>query len=147
MFIILSWFGIIFNLIEFVLRGIMMNTMHSNIYCTNSSTISCPSIVFSVTPLRRSAPAYILALRDLFLTVRERMSISCLNSLLRRYCRLRALYSVMSRILRTRGLPSYILPEHIDHSETIREFINVLEAEVQKLEADQLQLGACTHWY
>jgi hypothetical protein len=82
MFIILSWFGIIFNLIEFVLRGILMNTMHSDIYCTNSSTISCPSIVFLVTPLRRSAPAYILALRDLFLTVRERMSISCLNSLL-----------------------------------------------------------------
>jgi hypothetical protein len=23
----------------------------------------------------------------------------------------------------------------------------VFEAEVQKLEADQLQLGTCTHWY
>jgi hypothetical protein len=38
MFIILSWFGIIFNLIEFALTGILMNTMHSDIYCTTSST-------------------------------------------------------------------------------------------------------------
>ena len=43
--------------------------------------------------------------------------------------------------------PTYILPEHVDHLNTIREFINVFEAEVQKLEADQFQLGTCTHWY
>jgi DNA-directed RNA polymerase II subunit RPB1 len=43
--------------------------------------------------------------------------------------------------------PTCILPEHVDHSKTIREFINVFEAEVQKLEADHLQLGTCTHWY
>jgi DNA-directed RNA polymerase II subunit RPB1 len=32
--------------------------------------------------------------------------------------------------------PTYILPEHVDHSKTIPEFINVFEVEVQKLEAD-----------
>jgi DNA-directed RNA polymerase II subunit RPB1 len=32
--------------------------------------------------------------------------------------------------------PTYILPEHVDHLNTIREFINMFEAEVQKLEAD-----------
>jgi DNA-directed RNA polymerase II subunit RPB1 len=31
---------------------------------------------------------------------------------------------------------TYILPEHVDHLNTIREFINVFEAEVQKLETD-----------
>jgi DNA-directed RNA polymerase II subunit RPB1 len=43
--------------------------------------------------------------------------------------------------------PTCILLEHVDHSKTIREFINVFEAEVQKLEADQFQLRICTHWY
>jgi DNA-directed RNA polymerase II subunit RPB1 len=43
--------------------------------------------------------------------------------------------------------PTYILLEHVDHSKTIREFINVFEVEVQKLEAGQFQLGTCTHWY
>jgi DNA-directed RNA polymerase II subunit RPB1 len=32
--------------------------------------------------------------------------------------------------------PTYILPEYVDHFNTIREFINAFEAEVQKLEAD-----------
>jgi DNA-directed RNA polymerase II subunit RPB1 len=32
--------------------------------------------------------------------------------------------------------PTYILPEHVDHINTICEFINVFEAEVEKLEAD-----------
>jgi DNA-directed RNA polymerase II subunit RPB1 len=32
--------------------------------------------------------------------------------------------------------PTYILLEHVDHLNTIREFINVFEAEVHKLEAD-----------
>jgi DNA-directed RNA polymerase II subunit RPB1 len=32
--------------------------------------------------------------------------------------------------------PTYILPEHVDHLNTICEFINVFEAEVQKLESD-----------
>jgi DNA-directed RNA polymerase II subunit RPB1 len=32
--------------------------------------------------------------------------------------------------------PTYILREQVDHFNTIREFINVFEAEVQKLEAD-----------
>jgi DNA-directed RNA polymerase II subunit RPB1 len=31
---------------------------------------------------------------------------------------------------------NYILPEHFDQLNTICEFINVFEAEVQKLEAD-----------
>jgi hypothetical protein len=31
---------------------------------------------------------------------------------------------------------TYILPEHVDHLNTIREFINVFEVEVQKLEVD-----------
>jgi DNA-directed RNA polymerase II subunit RPB1 len=31
---------------------------------------------------------------------------------------------------------TYILPEHVDNLNTIHEFINVFEAEVQKLEAD-----------
>jgi DNA-directed RNA polymerase II subunit RPB1 len=31
---------------------------------------------------------------------------------------------------------TYILPINVDHSKTMREFINVFEAEVQKLEAD-----------
>jgi DNA-directed RNA polymerase II subunit RPB1 len=43
--------------------------------------------------------------------------------------------------------PTYILPEHVDHFKTIHEFINVFEAKVHKLEADQLQLWTCTHWY
>jgi DNA-directed RNA polymerase II subunit RPB1 len=43
--------------------------------------------------------------------------------------------------------PTNILSEHVDHSKEIREFINVFEVEVQKLEADQFQLGTCTHWY
>jgi DNA-directed RNA polymerase II subunit RPB1 len=30
----------------------------------------------------------------------------------------------------------YILTKHVDHLNTIREFINVFEAEVQKIEAD-----------
>jgi DNA-directed RNA polymerase II subunit RPB1 len=30
---------------------------------------------------------------------------------------------------------TYIQPEHVDHLNTIREFINVFAAEVQKLEA------------
>jgi DNA-directed RNA polymerase II subunit RPB1 len=33
--------------------------------------------------------------------------------------------------------PTYILLEHVYHTKTIREFINVFEAEVQKLEADR----------
>jgi DNA-directed RNA polymerase II subunit RPB1 len=40
-----------------------------------------------------------------------------------------------------------ILPEHVYHVKTIREFINVFEAEVQKLEADQFQLWTCTYCY
>jgi DNA-directed RNA polymerase II subunit RPB1 len=32
--------------------------------------------------------------------------------------------------------PTYILPEDVDHSKTIRKFINVFKAEVQKLEGD-----------
>jgi DNA-directed RNA polymerase II subunit RPB1 len=31
---------------------------------------------------------------------------------------------------------TYILPEHVDHLNTIHEFINVFEADVQKLQAD-----------
>jgi DNA-directed RNA polymerase II subunit RPB1 len=31
---------------------------------------------------------------------------------------------------------TYILPEHVDHLNTICEFINVFEVEVQKLEVD-----------
>jgi DNA-directed RNA polymerase II subunit RPB1 len=31
---------------------------------------------------------------------------------------------------------TYILPEHVDDLNTIREFINVFEAKVQKVEAD-----------
>jgi hypothetical protein len=38
MFIILSWFGIIFNLIQFALRGILTNTVHADLCCTTSST-------------------------------------------------------------------------------------------------------------
>ncbi|GJN39639.1 hypothetical protein PR202_gb28770 [Eleusine coracana subsp. coracana] len=37
--------------------------------------------------------------------------------------------------------PNYMLPEHVDDLKTIREFRNVFEAEVQKLEADRFQLG------
>ncbi|XXG40386.1 hypothetical protein AAC387_Pa01g1116 [Persea americana] len=37
--------------------------------------------------------------------------------------------------------PSYILPEHVEDLKTIREFRNVFDAEVQKLEADRFQLG------
>jgi hypothetical protein len=37
--------------------------------------------------------------------------------------------------------------EFINVFEFIREFINVFEAEVQKLQADQLQLGTFSHWY
>jgi hypothetical protein len=75
-FIILSWFGTIFNVIEFALRGILMNTMHSDIYCIT------------------------LELDD------------------------------------ENWRPTYILPEDVDHSKTIRKFINVFKAEVQKLEGD-----------
>jgi DNA-directed RNA polymerase II subunit RPB1 len=32
--------------------------------------------------------------------------------------------------------PAYTLPEHVDHLNTICEFINVFEAEVQNLEAN-----------
>jgi DNA-directed RNA polymerase II subunit RPB1 len=32
--------------------------------------------------------------------------------------------------------PTYIFHEHLDHLNTIREFTNVFEAEVQKLGAD-----------
>jgi DNA-directed RNA polymerase II subunit RPB1 len=32
--------------------------------------------------------------------------------------------------------PTYIFPEHVDYLNAIREFINVFEAEVQKIEAD-----------
>jgi DNA-directed RNA polymerase II subunit RPB1 len=32
--------------------------------------------------------------------------------------------------------PTYILSEHVDHLNTICEFINVFEAKVQKLETD-----------
>jgi hypothetical protein len=31
---------------------------------------------------------------------------------------------------------TYILTEHVDHLNTIREFINMFEVEVQKLKAD-----------
>ncbi|KAI8012893.1 DNA-directed RNA polymerase II subunit 1 [Camellia lanceoleosa] len=37
--------------------------------------------------------------------------------------------------------PSYMLPEHVEDLKTIREFRNVFDAEVQKLEADRFQLG------
>ncbi|KAK9050837.1 hypothetical protein SSX86_030193 [Deinandra increscens subsp. villosa] len=37
--------------------------------------------------------------------------------------------------------PSYMLPEHVEDLKTIREFRNVFDAEVQKLEADRVQLG------
>nr|CAD1830564.1 unnamed protein product [Ananas comosus var. bracteatus] len=37
--------------------------------------------------------------------------------------------------------PSYMLPEHVDDLKSIKEFRNVFEAEVQKLEADRIQLG------
>jgi hypothetical protein len=74
MFINLSWFGIIFNLIEFALRGILMNTMHSDIYCTTSSTdrSKLPKhSVFGDTSQEVSSIIYILALRYLFQRERE----------------------------------------------------------------------------
>eukprot|EP00268_Persea_americana_P050154 TRINITY_DN5435_c0_g1_i2.p1 TRINITY_DN5435_c0_g1~~TRINITY_DN5435_c0_g1_i2.p1 ORF type:complete len:1081 (+),score=199.01 TRINITY_DN5435_c0_g1_i2:183-3425(+) len=37
--------------------------------------------------------------------------------------------------------PGYMLPEHVEDLKTIREFRNVFDAEVQKLEADRYQLG------
>ncbi|KAJ3693705.1 hypothetical protein LUZ60_009185 [Juncus effusus] len=37
--------------------------------------------------------------------------------------------------------PSYMLTEHVEDLKTIREFRNVFDAEVQKLEADRYQLG------
>jgi DNA-directed RNA polymerase II subunit RPB1 len=40
---------------------------------------------------------------------------------------------------------TYILPEHVNDFNTIREFINVFEAKVQKLEANRFQLETCTH--
>jgi hypothetical protein len=83
MFIILSWFGIVFNLTEFALRGILMNTMQSDIYCTASSIdrSKLPKhSVFDDTSQEVSSSIYILALRHLFQIVRERMSTSCLNS-------------------------------------------------------------------
>jgi DNA-directed RNA polymerase II subunit RPB1 len=43
--------------------------------------------------------------------------------------------------------PTYILPKHGDHFKIIHELINVFQAEVQELEADQFQLGTCTHCY
>lgn len=36
---------------------------------------------------------------------------------------------------------SYMLPEHVEYLKTIREFQNVFDAEVQKLESDRRQLG------
>jgi hypothetical protein len=76
-------------------RGILMNTMHSDIYCTTSSTdrSKLPKhSFFSDTSQDVSSTIYMLALRHLFQRVRERMSTSCLNSFVRRYWRLRALY-------------------------------------------------------
>jgi DNA-directed RNA polymerase II subunit RPB1 len=43
--------------------------------------------------------------------------------------------------------PTYILPKHVDDFKTKCEFINVFEAKVQKLEANQFQLGTCTYCY
>lgn len=37
--------------------------------------------------------------------------------------------------------PDYMLPEHVEDLKTIREFRNVFDAEVSKLEADRIQLG------
>ncbi|KAL6222224.1 hypothetical protein ACLB2K_005616 [Fragaria x ananassa] len=37
--------------------------------------------------------------------------------------------------------PDYMLPEHVEDLKTIREFRNVFDAEVSKLETDRLQLG------
>ncbi|KAK3032562.1 hypothetical protein RJ639_036801 [Escallonia herrerae] len=37
--------------------------------------------------------------------------------------------------------PNYMLPEHVEDLETIREFGNVFDIEVQKLEADRFQVG------
>ena len=37
--------------------------------------------------------------------------------------------------------PGYMLPEHVEDLKTIREFRNVFDAEVQKLEADRYQLA------
>ncbi|GKA54599.1 DNA-directed RNA polymerase II subunit 1 [Tanacetum coccineum] len=37
--------------------------------------------------------------------------------------------------------PSYMLSDHVEDLKTIREFRNVFDAEVQKLEADRVQLG------
>jgi hypothetical protein len=45
------------------------------------------------------------------------------------------MYSVMNWMMITGGLPTFFL-NMFDHLNTIREFINVFEAEVQKLEAD-----------
>jgi DNA-directed RNA polymerase II subunit RPB1 len=42
---------------------------------------------------------------------------------------------------------TYILPEHVNHFKTIREFINVFKTKVQKLEVDKFQLGTCTHFH
>jgi hypothetical protein len=44
------------------------------------------------------------------------------------------MYSVMNWMMRTGGLPTFFLNMLIIG--TLREFINVFEAEVQKLEAD-----------
>jgi hypothetical protein len=91
-----------FNLIEFSLRGILMNAMHSDIYCTTSSTNRSKLPKRSVsgdTSQEVSSSIYILALRHHFQRVTERMSTSCLNSLLRRYWRLRALYMCIRKSL------------------------------------------------
>ncbi|KAK2981349.1 hypothetical protein RJ640_013140 [Escallonia rubra] len=37
--------------------------------------------------------------------------------------------------------PNYMLPEHVEDLKTIREFRNVFDVEVQKLDADRFQLG------
>jgi hypothetical protein len=45
------------------------------------------------------------------------------------------MYSVMNWMMRTRGVPTFFLNMLIISTQ-IREFINVFEAEVQKLEAE-----------
>jgi hypothetical protein len=78
MFIILSWFGTIFNLTKFALKGFLMNTMYSDIYCTTSGTdrSKLPKhCVFSDTSQEVSSIIYILALRHLFQRVRENVDI------------------------------------------------------------------------
>jgi hypothetical protein len=74
MFITMNWFGIIFNLTKFALKGILMITMHSYIYCTTSGTDSSKlpkHSVFGDTSQEVSSSIYILALRHLFQRERE----------------------------------------------------------------------------